>query len=892
MFAQSQEKDNNWINGYLSWIREVVTSRKTLSILMLGLLVSSGNALTLSGRQEERSNREEGGIVPSDDISNGVLNRVDIAGTPIELPTPFGSQQAADAIDLPYLEKMSKSEEFKSYLAELGIGAENDAEEDSDEQTENEVEQLEPRTSTGIINYQPEGDPVLVATGGTDVDIACSNSADTCLVTWYGGGNIHTQPFDTNDLTKPLRNETAFGGLESKFRVTDLSNGKYGLIYTKSIFLSPDEIWVKIFIPEGIQILDKYSAIIEDQCFKGPSVASYTYGFLIESCYYERQARPVENDGTIGEKITINTGYYRKGALSSRGNIITDVFDSESNTLIGKFVHMDTKIVSSGYTVPLNPQIAIGEYQSVAFGNVNEFLVATDGIEGTESKIYVLSGDTNSTFFNNCNYRGPYVMPNINMGPVETTYIGQDSEGRSLFDVTFRDISSNAVGSRCWYDKDLKQPQCSPLETVTSIPNVRKTSTAVTQDGELVREFQTSADEIWLQKYTCSPVPCAKTPDDVPSHPSAWSNSKQGLSKLSSDTESGNNKIGVIVGALLAILSFFVIVGSASYFWWRRKSNKRSKAFQLNELKVINRKSLRNSENIEVVSGTIDPSSLGEFKEIGKGGSGTVYKVKYHGSDAAVKKLPILGANAKELEQFTQEAELMGQLLHPNIVQFYGYYQDQIYYSIVMEYVSGGELSEVLYDAQTPFPWHPTRWDIAHDIASAVSYLHNNPVIRIIHRDLKSQNVLVHYEYEGNCPRMRAKVADVGISKVMSEKEDMPTMTKAIGTPFWMAPEVVEAQGKGKKFTYDEKVDTYSYGIILSELINRKPPFSEIENHFDVIPLVLKGGRPVVNREQAPASFVTLMERCWAHRANDRPEMKDVVNKLDQMEQEVKSFTC
>ena len=204
-----------------------------------------------------------------------------------------------------------------------------------------------------------------------------------------------------------------------------------------------------------------------------------------------------------------------------------------------------------------------------------------------------------------------------------------------------------------------------------------------------------------------------------------------------------------------------------------------------------------------------------------------------------------------------------------------------------MEFVDGGALDDVLYDTEKVLPWYPTHWDVAHDIASAISYLHNNDIIRIIHRDLKSQNVLVFYK--GN--NMHAKVADIGIAKVMKQDEkEMGTMTKGMGTPLWMAPEVVEAQGTGEKITYNEKVDVYSYGIILTELINRKLPYSEVKNRFDIMPKVIRGGRPEVDRDNAPAKIVGLMERCWAHKPTSRPTMEEVVDTLDQMEEEVTTF--
>ncbi len=280
-------------------------------------------------------------------------------------------------------------------------------------------------------------------------------------------------------------------------------------------------------------------------------------------------------------------------------------------------------------------------------------------------------------------------------------------------------------------------------------------------------------------------------------------------------------------------------------------------------------------------SAEIDSSKLTKFKKIGQGAMGAVYKAQYLGSEVAVKKLPIIAADSEELKQFKQEAKLMKKLRHPHLVNFYGYYQDETHYSIVMEYVSGGSLDRILYDTEQPFPWS-TRWDVAHDVASGVSFLHDKG---IIHRDLKSQNVLVYYEKD----RTRAKVADIGIAKIVKQ-ETLSTMTKGAGTPLWMAPEVIQAQGEKEKITYDEKVDVYSYGIILSELINRNLPYSEVKNAFQIIPQVLEGKRPDFDEASAPADFVTLMQRCWTQRATKRPKMQEIVETLDEIQEEVHSF--
>jgi tRNA A-37 threonylcarbamoyl transferase component Bud32 len=426
-------------------------------------------------------------------------------------------------------------------------------------------------------------------------------------------------------------------------------------------------------------------------------------------------------------------------------------------------------------------------------------------------------------------------------------------------------------------------------------------SVAGLSDGKFVVTWHSNGQDgdwygIYGQMYNVNETSLSSTTSTEEESSSSTLITSEQSQKLSSSETGGISSMVIMLAAIIGgVCVVLCLTGSGVGYWlYRRKRNSETdsetdeEAYQLSELKIANRKSLRSSKRVEKVFGTIDLQKLSGFEEIGRGAMGVVYKAKYRGSDVAVKQVLLNLADSEAMKLLAQEATLMEELRHPNIVQFLGYYQDSTHYSIVMEYVSGGELSKILYDTRKAFPWYPTRWDIAHDIASAVYYLHTNDAIQIIHRDLKSPNVLVYYEGT----RMRAKVADVGIAKVISEEDMAMTMTKGMGTPLWMAPEVVKAQGEGQKITYDGKVDVYSYGIILSELINRSEPFSEIKNRFDVVPSVLRGIRPLVNKDKAPVSFVALMERCWAQRAADRPEMEEVVNALDEMEPEVKSFEC
>lgn len=721
-----------------------------------------------------------------------------------------------------------------------------------------------PRTTTGIITFQAAGDPLLVATGGTDIDIACSNGADTCLVAWYRDVNISTRSFDTN--FKILGNETGFSARpESGFQVTDLNNGGYGLAFNR-VSGYDIHLYTRMFNVQGVKTLDIDLGRIWSN--SKPSVTSYTYGFSVESdlsASRHRNVISVRNDGTYDATIIVDLEYCTKGALSSRGSIIADVFNNGTNTLTTKFVHMDTRIVSDGYTVPLNySRITLGSSQSVAFGKLNEFLVATDGIEGTESKIYVLSGNTNSTFFNNCNYREPYIIPNINMGPVETTYIGCDSKGRSLYDVTFRDISSNAVGVRCWHDKGLDQPQCSPIETLTSIPSVRKTSSAVTQDGELVRGFRTSADEIWLQKYKCLPVSCAKTPEDA-SYPSGWSNSNQELSSTTEPNDGSN--IATIVGPLLA-LGLFGAAGCTTVYGVHRCRKSKSKK----DLKLQSEKDLESQiELMQILKQTeIDPNRVIIESLLGKGGYGKVFRGKYEHLDVAIKMISLAYIEQKEIPTYLREVESMKQAQHHNVVQLIGAYQEEhpvegSVLCIVMELMKGGTLKDKLNNNIA----FSLRIKYIMDAALALRDTHKH---NVVHRDIKTDNIFLDEKCE------TIKLGDFGVSKIIASDQ---TQTKqAIGTPIYMAPELISLK-KGADRSCSKESDVYSFGLLIYAILTGKEPYHDCDGDFEVYGAKDRGELPKIPEDcYFPQEMVDLFTWCCANDKNMRPTMNQVYDSL------------
>ena len=160
-------------------------------------------------------------------------------------------------------------------------------------------------------------------------------------------------------------------------------------------------------------------------------------------------------------------------------------------------------------------------------------------------------------------------------------------------------------------------------------------------------------------------------------------------------------------------------------------------------------------------------------------------------------------------KKFLKEIEILIETDHPNIIRIYEYYQDEVYFYIVTEFVSGGEL----YD--TVVNWNVFNEEkagyIIYQILSAVNYLHSK---NIVHRDIKPENILVEKSEDPN--KINIKLIDFGTCNFF---EDKKKLSQKVGTPYYIAPEVLN-------YSYNEKVDVWSCGVILYILLVGYPPFS------------------------------------------------------------------
>ncbi len=199
------------------------------------------------------------------------------------------------------------------------------------------------------------------------------------------------------------------------------------------------------------------------------------------------------------------------------------------------------------------------------------------------------------------------------------------------------------------------------------------------------------------------------------------------------------------------------------------------------------------------------------IKELGSGSFGNVYLVRHKITKAeyAIKAIDKRNkTNQEERPYFQREVEVMYKVHHNNVVKLFGHFEDNNYCYFLMEYISKGNVYNLLPTDKKKRLSTKVCSYIVRDVISAVYYLHHmNPPI--IHRDIKPENVLLS-------EKLVAKLTDFGWSNYMQGDEKRTTVC---GTPIYLAPEIMEEK------PHDEAVDLWCIGVLLFELVTSNPPF-------------------------------------------------------------------
>ncbi|XP_024545613.1 G-type lectin S-receptor-like serine/threonine-protein kinase At2g19130 [Selaginella moellendorffii] len=193
-------------------------------------------------------------------------------------------------------------------------------------------------------------------------------------------------------------------------------------------------------------------------------------------------------------------------------------------------------------------------------------------------------------------------------------------------------------------------------------------------------------------------------------------------------------------------------------------------------------------------------ATKGFSNKIGSGGFGVVYEgVLQDGFKVAVKRIENSNQGHK---QFKAEVRVIGSINHKNLVQLKGFCSHSACYFLVYEYVANGSLDKWIY-SQEKLGWD-TRFAIIVDIAKGISYLHDECTTRVLHLDIKPQNILLDENFG-------VKIADFGLSRMVEKGEMSNVMTMVRGTPGYMAPEWLQLR-------VSDKLDVYSFGIVVLEV--------------------------------------------------------------------------
>lgn len=268
----------------------------------------------------------------------------------------------------------------------------------------------------------------------------------------------------------------------------------------------------------------------------------------------------------------------------------------------------------------------------------------------------------------------------------------------------------------------------------------------------------------------------------------------------------------------------------------------------------------------EVPEYEIDPSELdfSDSKDITKG---TYHIAMWRGIQVAVKKLKdeVL-SDEDQVRRFHDELALLQRLRHPNIVQFLGAVTQSSPMMIVTEYLPRGDLRELLKRKVQLKPANAIRY--ALDIARGMSYLHEIKQDPIIHRDLEPSNIL--RDDSGHL-----KVADFGVSKLLTVKEDKPFTCQDIACRY-VAPEVFSSE------EYDTKADVFSFALILQEMIEGRMPFTDKQDSEASEAYACKERPPfTAPSKHYPHGLKTLIEECWHDNPAKRPTFRQIIKRLE-----------
>uniref|UniRef100_A0ACD5V2Q7 Uncharacterized protein n=1 Tax=Avena sativa TaxID=4498 RepID=A0ACD5V2Q7_AVESA len=361
---------------------------------------------------------------------------------------------------------------------------------------------------------------------------------------------------------------------------------------------------------------------------------------------------------------------------------------------------------------------------------------------------------------------------------------------------------------------------------------------------------------------------------------------------LSSPGWSGETK-RIMVIALSAVLSIAVLACAVLCFFMvrrRRRGLADQSTNRCSESTAVRMQRMSTSLHIRLAQIKAATDNFHDRNLIGVGGFGNVYKgvlPSNGGTPVAVKRA--MRATKQGLPEFQTEIAVLSSIRHRQLVSLIGYCNEQAEMILVYEYMEKGTLRSHLYGSDEPTLSWKQRLEICIGAARGLHYLHSGHSENVIHRDVKSTNILLSCGGGGDGPGLIAKVADFGLSRIGPSFGETHVSTVVKGSFGYLDPEYFKTQ------QLTDRSDVYSFGVVLLEVLCARPVIDHSLDRDEINianwALIMHGEGQLdkivdariageVN-ENSLRKFVETAERCLADCGKDRPTMGEVVWNLE-----------
>ncbi|KAL5747120.1 hypothetical protein ACOSQ2_024417 [Xanthoceras sorbifolium] len=362
----------------------------------------------------------------------------------------------------------------------------------------------------------------------------------------------------------------------------------------------------------------------------------------------------------------------------------------------------------------------------------------------------------------------------------------------------------------------------------------------------------------------------------------AWSLSDTGVARdintsnlpvFSLPSSSSSLSGGAIAGIVISCVVFVIICASGGYWFWRKKMLKEQEEEEMEDWELDYWPHRFSYEELSNATDRFSNENL-----LGSGGFGKVYKGISLPNNTEIAVKCVNHDSKQGLKEFMAEISSMGRLQHKNLVQMRGWCRKGNELMLVYDYMPNGSLNNWIFDKPKKLLNWKQRRQVLADVAEGLNYLHNGWEQVVLHRDIKSGNILLDSD-------MRGRVGDFGLAKLYQQGE-IPNTTRVVGTLGYLAPELATIAAP------TSTSDVYSFGVVILEVAcGRRPIDMSKENDDEAVLMdwvreLYRQGRlieaaDVRIREECEVEDMEMVLKlglvCCHPDPLKRPSMKDVV---------------